>query len=118
MNANGRSGEANLIGARDLEHQLAEAQRIAHVGSWQWDVTTDRRWWSEEIYRIAGVGDQGTGPTNVQFLALVHHDDRAMVQEAVRAAVEDGAGYDVEHRIVRTDGEERIVRSLGEVSRD
>jgi PAS domain S-box-containing protein len=100
------------------ESSLADAQRIAQIGSWDWDLATDAHRWSDEAHRIYGL-EPGTfhGPTTA-FVALVHPDDRARVAEADRAAIGDQASYSITHRIVRPDGAVRTVREEAEVIRD
>ncbi len=103
---------------RRSERSLAEAQRIAQIGSWEWDLATDSHRWSDEAHRIYGL-EPGTfhGPTEA-FVALVHPDDRARVAEADRAALAGQAHYAITHRIVRPDGAVRTVHEEAEVIRD
>ena len=94
--------------------RLAEAQRVAHVGSWEWEVSTGALWWSDELYRIYGVPG-GTTMTYDHFMRLVHVDDRATIGNAVRAALEERRPFAFEHRIVRPDGTERTLQAHGHV---
>ncbi len=105
-------------GLRRSERNLAEAQRIAHIGSWEWDLATDTAQRSEEIYRIVGVEPGAFPGTTEAFLAWVHPDDRARVRAAERATIRNGGRHDVEFRIVRPDGSVRIVHEQGELVRD
>jgi PAS domain S-box-containing protein len=106
------------------EANLAAAQRIAGLGSWEMelrdleDVDANPLRWSDEIFRIFGVEPRGIAVTNENFLQAVHPDDRALVRSAVRKALEDGADYRLEHRIVRPDGTQRIVLAQSELQRD
>jgi c-di-GMP-specific phosphodiesterase len=101
---------------RRSERDLAEAQRIAHIGSWTWDVGADHLSWSAELLRIYGLS-HSPGPVVFEdYLARVHPEDRARVSQAVRRAVDDGERYEQEYRIVRTDGSVRWVRAAGEVT--
>jgi len=101
------------------EQRLIEAQRVAHVGSWEWAVTTGSLYWSDEIYRIFGFLPQQFGVTYNDFLTYVHPEDRTTVQEAVDRSLSDpNKTYSVEHRILLTDGSERTVHELGEVTFD
>jgi PAS domain S-box-containing protein len=98
------------------ERELAEAQRITHLGSWAWDIRNDAHHWSDEFYRIFGLRPQASGATFEAFLASVHPDDRQAVRQANLEAVSvPGKPYDIEYRVVRPDGEERIVHARGEV---
>jgi PAS domain S-box-containing protein len=96
------------------KRQLNEAQRIARVGDWRWDIGTGRLAWSEEIFRIFGM-DPGQEPTYAEFLAAVHPEDRVDVEARVRAAVAGREPYALDHRIVLPDGSERIVHEQAEV---
>ncbi|MEW6585997.1 MAG: PAS domain S-box protein, partial [Nitrospirota bacterium] len=71
---------------RKIGASLNEAQRIARIGNWEWDIETDRLFWSEEIYRIFGVGDGWFKPTYEEFLNFVHPEDRDSLQMAVNEA--------------------------------
>jgi len=93
--------------------RLGEAQSIAHIGSWEWDIRTDVITWSDELYRIFGL-EQGTSPLAYSpYLEQVHPEDRARVDETVRRALADGQPFAVEHRLVRPDGSERVVSGKG-----
>ena len=95
------------------ETRLREAQELAHVGNWQWDVLTSRLWWSDELYRIFGVARGANELTYGAFLDLIHPDDLQSVERAGRAAVQEKRPYEVEYRIVRADGEVRVVHGHG-----
>lgn len=105
-------------GLRRSERNLAEAQRIAHLGSWEWDAATDTSRWSDETHRIYGIEPGTFDGSGATFLAFVHPDDRTPLQEAVRAALENGVPLSVDFRIVRPDGAVRIVHEAAEVIRD
>lgn len=98
--------------------RLKEAQRIAHLGSWEWNILTNALSWSDEIYRIFGVDPQAFGDSYDAFLGYVHPHDRPAVQEAVNAALAGKRPYRVEHRLIREDGGERWVLEQAEVVRD
>jgi PAS domain S-box-containing protein len=99
------------------ERQLAEAQRLAHVGSWEWDVVANRLTWSEELCRI--FGREGRAPARYEgSLRLVHPEDRTAVEAAVQAALDQGRAFALDHRIVRPDGSVRTIHSLGRVDLD
>ncbi|MFC7044845.1 PAS domain S-box protein [Halobacteriaceae archaeon GCM10025711] len=102
---------------RRREASLANAQRIASIGNWDWDLRTDDLRWSDEIYRLFGVEPGAFEETFQAFMRFVHPDDRSAVEEAVEEALagSDGETYGVDHRIVRPDGEVRYVHEQGEV---
>jgi PAS domain S-box-containing protein len=103
---------------RYAEYTLAQAQAIAHFGSWDWDIVTGALTWSDEIYRIFGLRPQEFGATYDAFLQRIHPDDREAVVEAVNSAVQTGAPYSIDHRIVRPDGTIRYVHETGDITRD
>ncbi|GAA5019505.1 hypothetical protein GCM10023258_07180 [Terrabacter aeriphilus] len=103
---------------RRLLDQLAEAQSMAKIGSWEWDVGEDRVWWSDELYRIYGLEPGWLTPTYDGFLAHIHPDDRALVSEAVGAAVAGKDSFEFDARIVRGSGEIVWIRGRGRVTHD
>ncbi len=103
---------------RRSERNLAEAQRIAAIGSWEWDLTTGTALRSEQLHRIYGVEPGGVAPTTEAFFALVHPEDRARVEASVQAAIAGGGRYGLEYRIVRSDGRVRIIHEEAEVEHD
>jgi PAS domain S-box-containing protein len=104
---------------RRSERSLADAQRIAHVGNWEYFVRKDEALWSDELYRIFGLDRQGFVPTYKGFLERAHPEDRGLLRRAVRKALRGAEPVgSVGYRIVRPDGEVRYVESQYEVSRD
>lgn len=95
--------------------QMANAQRISSIGSWEWNVKADTMSWSNEMYRICGVRPGTYGKNYQSFLALVHPADRLQVEAAVRAALGQGPPYDLEYRLLLPDGTERPVHGKGDV---
>ncbi|HEY4944884.1 MAG TPA: PAS domain S-box protein [Candidatus Limnocylindrales bacterium] len=106
------------VALRESERTLAEAQRIAHVGSWDWDLASDTARRSDETNRIFGVERGGLAGATEAFLAVVHPEDRARVRASERAAISQGAPHDLDYRIIRPDGEVRLIHEEGEVIRD
>jgi PAS domain S-box-containing protein len=98
--------------------RLEEAQRIAHLGYWEWDLTTDRVTWAEETYRIYGLQPQEHPIELAEMREMIHPKDREFVFRTAEEALRGGVRPDVEHRIVRPTGEVRIVHSQGDVNRD
>jgi diguanylate cyclase (GGDEF)-like protein/PAS domain S-box-containing protein len=93
---------------------LEESQRIARLGSWEWDIARGTLWCSDEIYRIFGLEPESVEATCEGFLDHVHPDDRARVQEAMDCSLKGGGDYEIEHRIVLMDGTEKFVVERGE----
>ena len=101
----------------ESEARLAEAQRIAHIGNWDWNVETGFLYWSDEIYRLFGL-DPGMFPaTYPAFLERVHPEDRSAVTQAVNRALSGEASYRIDHRIVLPNGGIRYVHEEGAVFR-
>ncbi len=100
------------------ETNLADAQRIAHIGSWDWDIQNNQLIWSDEIYRIFGLTKTQFEGTYEGFIRAIHPEDRQSVQSAVDAALSQIAPYNIEHRVVHSDGVEKIVCEIGEVKFD
>jgi PAS domain S-box-containing protein len=99
---------------RQSEASLAEAQAIAHVGNWTWDVASDEVLWSDELYRIYGI-EPGISLNYEDFLQSVAPDDRERVNALVQRAYETGNAFDYQHDIVRPDGEVRTIHARGRV---
>ena len=100
---------------RRSEESLVEAQRIARIGNWDWNIKTNELRWSDEIYRIFGLVPQEFGATYEAFLNSVHPEDREFVKRSVDDALYKKKPYSIDHRIVRPDGTERIVHEQGNV---
>ena len=100
---------------RTSEANLATAQRIANLGSWDWDIVNGSLHWSDEIYRIFGLLPREFSATYEAFLERIHPNDRTQVTNAVNEALAKRKPYAIEHRILRSDGEERVVFEQGEV---
>ena len=106
----------NYEALRRSEKSLAEAQRIAGMGNWDWDLKTDELHWSDEVYRIFGVDPHRFEKTYVAFLTYVHPDDREPVKKAITDALYEQKPYNIEHRIVLEDGTLKIIHEQGEVT--
>ena len=94
---------------RSTEKRLASAQRIARLGSWEWEVDGDALRVSDEIYRIFGVPQDSFGDRLEGLIASVHPDDLDKVRSRFDAARKKKAPISFEHRVVWTDGTERII---------
>ncbi len=74
---------------RKNKASLDEAQRIAHLGSWDWDIVKNELFWSDEIYRIFGLKAKEVDASHEVFYKYVHSDDRAFVKETVNEALKN-----------------------------
>lgn len=106
---------ASEAALRISEASLANAQRIAHIGSWDWNIVANELEWSDEIYRIFGVAPQEFGATYDAFIGYVHPDDREFVAREVNEALLGRKPYSIDHRIVLSGGAEKIVHEQAEV---
>jgi len=100
------------------EALLAQAQRVTHLGSWEWRIETDELAWSDELYRIFGLEPGSVQLSFEEFLSRVHPDDRERVQAAVAYSAATGEDSALEYRIVVPDGGVRWLRSHRAVERD
>lgn len=98
--------------------EMLEAQSLANIGSWSWDLKTNKRIWSDEFYRICGLqpGDQRLNAETV--IEFIHPEDRDKAIEAVNTAIKNQTPYNYEKRILRQDNAVRYVSSKGKVEYD
>jgi PAS domain S-box-containing protein len=98
--------------------RLIEAQRVAHVGSWEWDVATDQVIWSDELYRIYALTIGSPLGGYEAFLGRVHPDNVEATKRVVGEAIERGSPFLYDHHIVRPDGSVRMLHTRGEAMRE
>ena len=99
----------------EAERQLTEAQRLARLGSWRYDVATGTSEWSDVMYELYGFDPIQYTPTLDSFLSRAHPDDAAAVRAKLARAIETGVGWEGDVRVVRPNGEERILYGRVEV---
>ncbi|HLA14301.1 MAG TPA: response regulator, partial [Gemmatimonadaceae bacterium] len=129
--AGGASGDLSLVilhdvterrineeGLRRSREQLAEAQRISGLGSFEWELASDSIVWSDETYRIFGVKPGSFIPTYRNFMGYVHPEDKEWLEDAIQSATIKGEPFATEFRLVRSDKSVRHVQSRGQVRRD
>jgi PAS domain S-box-containing protein len=103
---------------RQSEASLREAQRLAHLGSWDRNPRTQEVHWSQETYRILGYDPGSDAPSFDKFRNAIHPQDRALVSRALEDALQRKRPYDIEFRVIRPDGDVRIVHSRAELISD
>jgi len=103
---------------REQRTLLAEAQKLAGLGCWEWDPVSGRVNWSDEMYSIYGVHPGEFRPSFESYLERIHPEDRARAAATVALALMDNRAFSMDERIVRPDGRVRQLRSHGEVVRD
>jgi len=98
--------------------QLDEAQRLAHMGSWEWNAERNRFELSDELVRIYGLPTGASSASYNDYLDHLHPEDREQVNRIIKQAQIDGQSFNFLHRIIRTDGEIRVLECTGYVSTD
>jgi len=98
--------------------QLNQAQHIAHLGHWEWEIASGKLFWSDEIFRIFGVNKESFEPSYQAFVETIHPNDRERVLLSIHDTLSSENDYEVSHRIIRPNGEERYVQEKGVVTRD
>jgi PAS domain S-box-containing protein len=94
---------------------LEQAQRVAHIGSFEWDLASNVVHWSDELHRIYGLEPDQFRGTYEAFLERVHPDDMERTKNAIFTALRKGSPVVYEHRIIRSDGSERVLHTQGDV---
>jgi PAS domain S-box-containing protein len=116
-----RADEEREALSRNLQESrtwLEEAQRVAHIGYWVWDVEANHLIWSDETYRIFGL-TPGEDLIDIDKVReMIHPDDREFVFRTAEESIRSGARADCEHRLFRPNGEMRVVHSLGDLKKD
>ncbi len=102
---------------RESEARLKNAERLAHVGHWSWNIKADRVYWSEELYRILGRPADSI-PASLEFLQLIPQQERDRVGQWVRDCLAEKRGKPIECKVFRSDGELRTLTCVSEVSLD
>ncbi len=107
---------ATLKALKESEARLANAQRIARLGTWDWDIRNNHLRGSKQTYQILGIEPEAFQPTWEGFLAYVHPDDMDNVVQVVDRALREGKSFNTEYRIIRADGIPCVVHGQNEVT--
>ena len=102
---------------RHSQAELAAAQEMAQLGNWVRDIGSGQLSWSDEVFRIFGLEPGSRQPDYGDVLRLVHPEDRERLECAIAGALQNGTGYELEHRILRPDGSQRTVQERARVVR-
>jgi PAS domain S-box-containing protein len=105
--------EAEALANR--ERQFSKAQVLAKIASWEWNLVSDVLTWSEPVYQLFGLDPQAFEPTLASYLTFVHPEDRELIKASLEQAKHEHRPYFIDQRIVRADGEQRILHVQGEV---
>jgi diguanylate cyclase (GGDEF)-like protein/PAS domain S-box-containing protein len=101
-----------------IQSGFNSAQKLAHIGSWEWDLSDNTALWSDETYRIFGINKNDLNEHRKKFLSMIVPEDQAKVDLALNDALNDTKKYDVEYRICVEDGNVKDIHALAEVIRD
>jgi PAS domain S-box-containing protein len=104
-------------GLRRSEAYLAEAQNLSHTGSFGWEVSSGKIYWSQETFRIFGY-DPPTEPTLELVFHRTHPEDRAMVRQVLDRVSQERKDFDFEHRLLMPNGSVKYLRVVGRPSKD
>ena len=103
------AAEAAEDKVRASETRLAEAQQIAHIGNWEYDVVSDEILWSDEVYRMFGIEKEAFDHKFNSFIERIHPDDREYVQSEIKSSMDSKKPFSIDYRIVLPGGEIRYV---------
>jgi PAS domain S-box-containing protein len=107
-----------LAGSYDLlkesEKELVQAHKMAHIGTWEWEIATDSTYWSDEMFSIFRRDPLKLAPPYNEYLNYVHHDDQDYVDNAFKKSI-NGEPFSIDYRIILSNGEERTVHMQSEV---
>ncbi len=107
-----KQAEAELRRSRE---RLAEAERVARTGSWEWDLPEDHIAWSDGLFNIYGVTPDEFEPSFDAAAKLLYPDDRELVTQSISRAIKQRSSFTLEMRAIRSDGRVRTFRNQGEV---
>ena len=100
------------------EERFQHALNFAEIGAWDWNIVTGELYWTEQISPLFGYTKNKLETSYENFINAIHPDDRVKVQEAIKANIEQGADYNIEHRVVWPDGSVRWLSERGSAVRD
>lgn len=103
--------------SEQAKQRLMEAQRLARIGSWDWDLVNDRLEWSEEMYRVLRVSAETFSPSLEAYMDFVHPEDQDRLAATVERMQRDGGVFEMDHRIRGRDGAVRWIHAEGTVEK-
>ena len=101
---------------RNSQTQLAQAQQMARLGSWEWDIVQNKTTWSDETMRLYGRSPEDRGASMEFCLQRVHPDDLSRVHQVMGDCLKNHQPFTCDHRVVLPDGTERVIQGHGEVT--
>jgi len=99
-------------------NRLAESQRIAHIGSWEHNLTTNEVFWSDELFRLLSLDPEKDGGNFDLFFSMVHPDDQPLLKKSIEESLHTHKPFNIEYRFNRRDGKTRILRAQAELIPD
>lgn len=111
------SARTDVTAFREVSERFSRAQSYANIGTWDWNIKTGELYWSDRIAPLFGYDHVVNDASYENFLAAIHPDDRSMVEEAIANRLENGATYNIEHRVIWDDGSIHWVHESGDVLR-
>lgn len=103
---------------RQSQRMLEQANRIASLGYWSWDIHADQVYLSDELKRVFAEHDETQADTYQDLMRYVYPEDRVVVQRTIQTALQDDRTFALQFRITRRDGAIRTLRCLGQITRD
>jgi PAS domain S-box-containing protein len=100
---------------KESEAQLLEAQAIAHLGNWSWDIKTNHITWSDELYRIFETDINSEVLSFEKYISFIHPEDRELVKRTINDSITNATPYNLYHRLVFPNGKVKTIHSRGEV---
>ncbi len=107
--------ESHLQQLKESEEKLHNAQRLAHIGSWEWNIADNTIEWSDELYRIYGMTRENFVANYENYLKCIHPEDRENVDQIIQKAYQDHQPFSFFHRLILPNGEERTLHARGGV---
>ena len=98
--------------------KLQEAQQLARLGNWEWDLLTNQNYWSDEVFRILGLEKEPADTLSEKQKQQIHPEDFPMWENSIQQLIATGEPYDLDFRIIRPDGEIRYIYSKGKAAKD
>jgi PAS domain S-box-containing protein len=112
------SARTDITELRQNEERLSRSQKFSNIGTWDWNIRTGDLYWSDAVKNLFGFSRELKDVTFDHFSTCVHPDDWEVVNNAVKACLEQGTKYDIEHRVIWPDGSIRWMQERGDVIRN
>ena len=107
-----------LKALHESQKRLSRALDAANMGIWEWNIKTDKIWWSDSVHKIFGTTKQTFDGTYEGFLTFLHSEDKKIVAQEIKRSLSTDKKYFAQHRIIRPDGSRRWIESVGTIFRD